>query len=76
MKTLVTDGFSDETPKVVSSEPHNIVYGANLFTDALSQETIDLLVAVGVISFVRAIDHDVAETRIYASKDAGWNYPA
>lgn len=75
MKTLITDGFDDETPPVqFSSEPHNIVYGASHFTDALSQQTIDLLAEVGVISFVRAIEHDVAETRIYVSRQG--NFPA
>jgi hypothetical protein len=69
MKTLITDGFEEDAPKgYVSPEVHNIVYGSKGFTDALDAETIKLLAGIGAISFVRAIDHEVAETRLYASR--------
>lgn len=74
MKTLVNDPFEDdefkeEPKKKISFEPHTIVYGTNgRFTDALDESTIQLLAEVGVIYFVRAIDHGAGETRIYTSR--------
>jgi hypothetical protein len=74
-KTLITDGFEDDEVKEVRSldapvaaDPHNIVYGVNRHTDALDDETIALLVEVGVIVWDRTVSGPGWETRIYVSR--------
>lgn len=62
MTTLVTDGFEDETPR-----PHNIVYGATGWTDALSDETIDALLSAGVIVLDHVASGSDWESRLYRS---------
>jgi hypothetical protein len=67
--TLITDGFADDPQ--VSKEPvpsHSIVYGAEGWTDALDDTTIDLLVEVGAIGLDRVHSGPGWETRIYVSR--------
>lgn len=72
-KTLVEDAFADDVPDDASSitvepyAPHNILYGATGWTDAVDDATIDLLVEAGVIYLYRTIEGVGFFTRIYVS---------
>lgn len=67
MTTIIEDRFEDE-PIPSNGIVHNIVYGRDGWTDALSAETIALLVSIGAISWERTVSGGGFETHLYVSR--------
>jgi hypothetical protein len=65
--TLITDDFADEPGEPY--EPHNLLYGSHGWTDAVDDATIDLLLKVGAIRFLRQHSGIGWQTRIYVSEE-------
>jgi len=67
MTTLITDEFSE--PEFNHNyAPHNIVYGANGWTDEIDDDTVALLASIGVIELSRTHYGVDWQTNIYVSK--------